>query len=406
MKILLFALNHSPELTGIGKYQGEMAEWLVARGHQVRVLTAPPYYPAWKISPGYSAWWYRREILSGARIYRVPLYVPAVPSGLKRLIHQASFALASIPVALWLAVTWRPDVVVVVEPPLAAAPIALLVALIAGARSHLHVQDFEVDAAFQLGLLRNPLLFRIFSAIERWILGRFSVASSISPRMCDRLLAKGVAKDFALLVPNWANVEDSDPATGPGQWRERLNLAPGVTLALYSGNLGRKQGVETVVAAAALLRERSDIVFLICGDGAAREEIVASAKGLDNIHFLPLQPLEEFRHLLIATDIHLLPQRAEAADLVMPSKLGNILASGRPVVAGAVAGTQVFEAVQGCGIAVPPDDADAFAEALARLADDAVHRAALGRTARERALELWSRNAILEKLELSLKGAA
>ena len=128
-------------------------------------------------------------------------------------------------------------------------------------------------------------------------------------------------------------------------------------------------------------------------------EIVEMAQGLDNVLFLPVQPMEEFRHLMIAADIHLLPQRAEAADLVMPSKLGNILATGRPVVAGAKAGTQVYDAVQGCGIAVPPDDADRFAQAVGELAADPARRAEMGQAARERALAQWGQEPALEKLE-------
>jgi len=402
MKILLFSLNHHPEQTGIGKYQGEMAEWFVQRGHEVRIITAPPYYPNWKVFPGYSAKRYQVEEIAGAKVYRVPLYVPAVPSGLKRLIHQLSFAVTSFPVAFWLALTWHPEVVVVIEPPLAVAPTAVLVSWLSGGKAHLHVQDFEVDAAFQLGLLRNPLLFRLCSAVERGVMRLFSAVSSISPKMCEKLYDKGVPKDRIHLIPNWANVDETDPILGPGQWRSLLGMAPGAILALYSGNIGRKQGLETVVEAARSLAARSDILFVICGDGAAREEIMAQSAGLPNIRFLPVQPFEDFRHLMIAADVHMLPQKAEAADLVMPSKLGNILASSRPVVVGAVPGTQLFEAIQNCGLAVPPDDAQAFAQALVILASDPDLRTRLGQMARERALSQWTRQSILQDFETRL----
>ena len=110
MRLLIYGLNHAPEPTGIGKFTGEMAAWLAARGHEVRVVTAPPYYPAWQIGAGYSGWLWRRETIEGARVYRCPLYVPAKPRGLTRILHLASFALSSFPVALWHAVrvaNWR-----------------------------------------------------------------------------------------------------------------------------------------------------------------------------------------------------------------------------------------------------------------------------------------------------------
>jgi glycosyltransferase involved in cell wall biosynthesis len=94
MKILVYGINYSPELTGIGKYTGEMVEWMASQGHDVRVITAPPYYPEWKVGERYSSWRYRREE-GAATVWRCPLYVPKQPSTLKRLIHLGSFALSS-----------------------------------------------------------------------------------------------------------------------------------------------------------------------------------------------------------------------------------------------------------------------------------------------------------------------
>lgn len=94
MKILVYGINYSPELTGIGKYTGEMVEWLAAQGHEVRVITAPPYYPQWQVGENYSARRYKREE-GAATVWRCPLYVPKQPSTLKRLLHLGSFAVSS-----------------------------------------------------------------------------------------------------------------------------------------------------------------------------------------------------------------------------------------------------------------------------------------------------------------------
>ena len=85
MKLLVYGINFAPELTGIGKYTGEMAQWLAAAGHEVRVITAPPYYPAWKVGAGYSGRWWRREAWQGVDVWRCPLWVPQRPGGAKRL---------------------------------------------------------------------------------------------------------------------------------------------------------------------------------------------------------------------------------------------------------------------------------------------------------------------------------
>ena len=151
MKILLHGINFAPELTGIGKHTGEMAAWLAARWHVVRVVTAPPYYPDWQVADGYSSRSCRRHTWQGLDVWRCPLWVPVRPGGLKRLLHLASFALGSLPVML-RQIVWRPDGVWMVEPALLCAPAALGVVRLGGARALLHIQDFEVDAAFDLGL--------------------------------------------------------------------------------------------------------------------------------------------------------------------------------------------------------------------------------------------------------------
>ena len=146
----LHGINYWPELTGIGKYTGEMAQWLVSRGHDVRVIAAPPYYPQWSILKGYTGSRWQLDVVHGVRVYRCPLWIPTKLSGVKRLLHLASFALSSIPVMFWQ-LLWRCDVLLVIEPPLVCAPTAILVARLSRAKAWLHIQDFEVDAAFDLG---------------------------------------------------------------------------------------------------------------------------------------------------------------------------------------------------------------------------------------------------------------
>src|ERR1700733_7781671 len=164
MKILIYGLNYAPELTGTGKYTAEMAEALAALGHDVRVVCAPPYYPEWKVADGFTWWRNRREVMRGVQLWRAPLWVPKRPSGLKRLMHLASFAAASLP-ALAAHVRWRPQVVMTIAPSLLNAPAALALSYVTRARSWLHIQDFEVDAAFDLGLLKSKGAGRIALAV-------------------------------------------------------------------------------------------------------------------------------------------------------------------------------------------------------------------------------------------------
>ncbi len=404
MRILVISPNYSPELIGIGKFNGEMASWLARRGHEVRVVTAPPHYPHWRVCAGYYGFRYQKEKIEEVTVIRCPIFVPRSASALGRLIHLASFGIFSLPVVLALGLLWHPDVVLVVEPPLFAAPGALLAAKFAGVTAHLHVQDFEVDAAFRLGLLKGDRVQRIAFAVERWVMRRFGAVSTISSRMAIHLSRKGIAEASIRVFPNWADMERFRPLDHPNPWRSRLGVEPDDVVVLYSGNFGRKQGLETLVATARRLAGRADIRFVLCGNGAGRADLERAATGLANVSFLPLQPVEELNALLNAADIHVLPQRADVADLVMPSKLGGMLASGRPVVAGAAPGTQVYDMVQDCGVAVAPEDAREMSLAIEALAGDRERRIRLGAAARAKALEHWDRDVTLRRLEAFLLG--
>ena len=406
MRVLVYAINHAPEIIGIGKYVGEMVAWLTANRHQVRVIAPPPYYPAWRLGAGPGAWRYGIEQRDGARVYRCPLYVPARPTPLRRVVHLASFALSSLPVALWQGAVWRPNVVFVVEPPLACAPAAWMAARLGGAKAWLHVQDFEVDVAFGLGFFRSPLIGGLINFFKRHLMRRFDVVSAISPQMCEQLRRKGVAPQRIELFENGVDTDVIYPLEGPSPMRGELAIEAGTVVALYAGNMGEKQGLETLLGAAWRLTGRSDILLLLAGEGVMRAAMEAAAENLDNVRILPLQPLSRFNDLLNLADIHLLPQRCDASDLVMPSKLLGMLASGRPVVAGALAGSGIATLVEGRGLIIEAENSTAMAGAIETLADDPDRRAALGRAARQLAVEKFTMNSTLSRFNEITEGAS
>jgi Glycosyltransferase len=405
VRILIYGLNYAPELTGIGKYTGEMSSWLAARGHEVHVVTAPPYYPAWSIREDYRGKLYRTEKVPGEPIvYRTPLYVPSKPTGIKRMVHLFSFMLGSLPVMLREAF-WRPQIVFTVEPTFFGAPLALLVARTAGAASWLHVQDFEVDAAFDLGLLpAEGLVHDIALGLEEFFTQAFTRVSSISHKMVERALSKGVPVARTVLFPNWVDVDaiHPQPRDAANSFRRELGLEDKIIL-LYSGNMGAKQGLELLAPLARTFENDARVHFLFCGDGAFRPHLETLVAHLPNVTLLPLQPFARLNDLLNAADIHLLPQRAGAADLVMPSKLTGMLSSGRPVIATADAGTQVAQVVEGCGLVVPAEDAPALHAAVQRLIDDEQLRQQLGAAAREYAVEHLGKEQVLLQFERNLQ---
>ncbi|MDP2021663.1 MAG: glycosyltransferase WbuB [Hydrogenophaga sp.] len=403
MKILLYGINFAPELTGIGKYTGEMAPWLASAGHEVRVVTAPPYYPEWRVTNGFANTW-QTERWQGVQVWRCPLHVPVKPSGVKRLLHLASFALSSLPVML-RQLAWRPDVVWVVEPAFMCAPTAKALASLIGAKSWLHIQDYEVDAAFDLGLIKGKALRRWVEGAERWLMRRFDRVSTISGRMVARARAKGVATDRVVHFPNWVDISGIAPLATLSAYRAELGLAPSAVVALYSGNMGNKQGLEILADVARLLQDNPSVQFVFGGNGSGRDDLQTRCAGLPNVRFMDLQPLQRLNDWLGLADVHLLPQRADAADLVMPSKLTGMLASGRAVLATALPETELGRVVEqdaACGLVVPPEDAAAMADALRALAADPARRAELGANGRRFAEAELSQDVILRRFEAQL----
>ncbi|MCL1926173.1 MAG: WcaI family glycosyltransferase, partial [Syntrophorhabdaceae bacterium] len=369
MRILIYGMNYAPELIGIGKYTSEMAEWLAARGHAVRVMSAPPHYPAWKIGDGYHGCKYVKETIRGVEIFRCPVWVPKRPEGISRLFHPLSFALSSFPVAL-AQIFWRPDVVFAVEPTLFCAPGALAAARLSGAEAWLHVQDYEVEAFFGLGYLKSGFLKKWIVAVEGWLTRRFDIVSSVSRRMVARLSELGLADSRAALFPNWVDTEQIKPGIRGRDFREEWGLAPDARIVLYAGNMGLKQGLEVILETAAAMREEyPSALFLMVGDGPARDGLVEKTKklGLRNVVFKPLQPPEDVPSLLATADVHLVIQKKGGADAFLPSKLTGILAVGGAALVTADAHTELGRLVTeypGIFILVPPEDPASLKEAL------------------------------------------
>lgn len=395
MRILIYSMNYHPEQTGIGKYSGEMAAWLSQCGHEVRVVCAPPYYPTWSITAGFSPWRYSSTVENGVRVYRTPLWIPSRPTGIARMLHLLSFAAASFPVVIYQSF-WRPDIVFTVAPAFVCAPAGWATARLSGGLAWLHVQDFEVDVAFRMGLLKGKLARFFARWIESKILRRFDTVSTISESMLAMLARKDVEKERTRLLPNWVDISKISVLDTASSYRRELGIGENMKVALFSGSLGSKQGLMVIPQAAKLLQDRGDILFVVCGDGVMKNDIEAAARNLPNFLMLPLQPYERLNDLLGMADVHLLPQSPEAEDLVLPSKLSGMLASGRPIVATCRRSTEIGAIVSRCGIVCEPEDSSALAQAIRDLfARPTCELHQLGMAARQIAVERVDKESIL-----------
>lgn len=202
--------------------------------HEVCVVAPPPYYPQWEVQRPYRSWTYTDEVIGGALVHRCPIWIPRQPRGIGRIVYALSFALSSLPVMLRRG--WRgTDLVIVIEPSFLNLPVALLAARIARSKAWLHIQDFEIDLAYDMGQLGHGRRFA--EKIESWVMRRFDAVSSISRRMLAKVCAKGVPAESIVLLPNSVNISEVRPVATVSAMREELNIPEHRIVALFSGSL-------------------------------------------------------------------------------------------------------------------------------------------------------------------------
>jgi putative colanic acid biosynthesis glycosyltransferase WcaI len=409
LKILIHGINYAPEQIGIGKYTGELAVWLAQRGHSVHVVTAPPYYPDWRVQGRYRTWQYRHEFLDGIDVWRCPLWVPQHPSGITRIIHLLTFAFFSFPILL-RHVFWKPDVVMVIEPPLFCAPQAWLTARLSGAKAWLHIQDFEIAAFFGLGFASAGLgsMKKIITSIEGCLMRRFDRVSSISNAMIARITHLKVPRERTVLFSNWVDTKHICPNNEGWKLRSEWGLTDDQKVILYSGNIAKKQGLEMIINVAAQLEAtHPHVIFLLVGEGAAKAELVADAKkkNLKNVLFKELQPLEKLPAMLTMADLHLIVQKRGAADAVMPSKLTGVLSAGGFSIITADEKTELGELVlsnPGIAVLVEPENPEALKKALLAHLDHERSNGSHNVVARKYAEDHLDKERVLEKFEIKL----
>jgi len=334
-RLLLISYNFSPEPTGIGKYNGEMISWFVAKGYDCTVVTSYPYYPYWKVQASYKKrFWYSVEESVDSRsggslkVYRCPQYVPAKPSAFTRIVLDLSFFLSAAIPLLRLLIFKKIDFVMTVAPSFQIGLVGILFRKFNGSKFLYHIQDLQIEAARDLKMIKSQKVMSLLFRVERYILNKCDVISTISPGMVKKVKSK-TTKDV-LLFSNWTDVNSFYPIEDKRKLRHKFSYMPTDKIVMYSGAIGEKQGLDSVLAVADQLRSFPDLKFIICGSGPYQKELenLAEQLKLQNVNFMPLQAHSEFNDFLNLADVHLVIQKASASDLVMPSKLTTILAVG------------------------------------------------------------------------------
>ncbi|WPV00233.1 WcaI family glycosyltransferase [Mucilaginibacter sp. cycad4] len=378
-RILLISHNFFPEPTGIGKYNGEMMMWLAKNGYDCTVVTTYPYYPYWKVQEPYKNRWYKKEVSAfdngSLTVYRCPSYVPQNPTGSRRMIQDLSFWSSMFWTVFKLMLTGAKfDLIITIAPPFHLAKLGLMLKKRTGGKLLYHIQDMQIEAAQDLNMISNQKLFDRLYKIEYNILQKADFISSISDGMISKIKAK--AKKEVYFFPNWADTAFFSPLPNRGQLKLKWGYAADDIVYLYSGAIGEKQGLEDIILVAEKLQDNKQVKFIICGSGPYKENLIdiAGKKGLTNINFLPVQDKEVFNEFLNMADLHMILQKANASDLVMPSKLTTILAVGGASIITASPGTSLYNVIHDydLGYITEPGNIDLLAEKILSIKQDKV----------------------------------
>jgi colanic acid biosynthesis glycosyl transferase WcaI len=404
VRILILSINYWPEVTGIGAFTTYRAEYLAATGHEVEVCTTFPYYPDWKVPPEYSGKLGLKEKRNGVSIVRSYSYIPTRVTALKRILFEASFIIG---VTLRALLRKRPDMLLVVSPPLGLAATAILLSRLWSIPYVFDVEDLQPDSASDLGMLPKwavKLLYKVENAAYR----HARLVTTLTPSMRQKIIAKGFREDHVeLLEPRMDDsLIDLPPEEGIA-FRQRYNLGEKF-LATHSGNMGVKQGLDVILDAAALNRADDSMLFLCVGNGSDCERIKRRAAELDlgNVRFLPLLDETDFRGLMAASNVCLVTQQRSVSEIFFPSKIVTYLAAGRPMIASVNPECEVARMTResGAGRVVEAENPRALLEAVCELRNADLRKA--GENARAYACMRWSSGRVLEHLERSLTAAA
>jgi colanic acid biosynthesis glycosyl transferase WcaI len=388
--IVIVSQTFWPEPIGTPLYVTDLAKWLADRNVNIRVFTGRPYYPEFKLYPGYEGNNKAEEKLGSISIFRIPTYVPISGSILGRAKSEVNFLLRNI-ARIITGRLQKSKHVISFSPSI----MGTFVGIFAKARNGKHVtivHDIQSGLAVGSGIVGNKVIYNLIVMIEKFVLNRVDSIIVLTDEMKIALQQKGIHTQIDVL-PIWVDHKKLYPLPVK---RETSNLV------LYSGNLGHKQGLDQILSLATELNTvRPDLKVRIRGSGSQYESVrkEIARLGLDNTELRPLLPLEQLNEGLAEGCVHLVPQSPDTSDYSIPSKIFNIMATGRPFVCTASPGSRLWMLQKDTSafICTPPYDPQAYASAVIKLVDDPQKCIELGAKGREYVETHTSRDVILEQ---------
>jgi len=366
--VLILGLNYPPEPSGNAPYTGSLAVGLTQLGYDVTANVAHPHYPEWKIREGYGGWSSTQQ-RDGVEVNRLRHYIPAQPRGIRRLLSELSFGLR-----LMFRRIGHPGLVIAVSPSLFATALAALRVRLSPRRPRFAVW---VQDIYTLGLAEIGEGNGLVQRVTRWVESRTLRAADrvivIHDRFKEFLTQElHVPAEHVVVIRNWTHLPPWEPIDS-AEAKKRLGWPRGVTLAVHTGNMGAKQGLENIVEAARLAGRRdAKVQFLLIGDGGERRALEESARDVAKVTFIDPLDDDDYRLALAAADVLVVNEKPGVANMAVPSKLTSYFAAGRPVVAATdPAGITAAElSAAQAGVVVPAGDPESLLDAILDLGSD------------------------------------
>lgn len=393
MRLLVLCPHFDPDVAPTGVVMSAIVEQLARRGHDVHVVTSLPWYREHRVEGVWRGRLVRRSPrnrpAAHGRAAVILTRVHPFPTRRDSIAARAGgFAGLTLLVAgAAITARRRPDAVLAMSPPVTLG----LAGWVAARRWRVplvfNLQDIFPDAAIEVGALRNRRLIAVARRLELFIYRRCAAVTVLSNDMQANIAAKlsndSRKQPMVRVIPNFTDIARIKPRNRLTAYREEFGLGDR-TVVMYAGNVGFSQPLELLLAAARKMADRSDVVFVVNGDGSARPSLEEAASGLHNVVFVDFQPPERLEEVLATSDLQVIVLRKGLAHSSVPSKLYSILAAGRPVVAAVDHYTEIALVLEDadCGVSVPADDEAAFTAAVAALLDDPQRRAEMGRRGR------------------------
>ena len=408
MRVLLLVLQFPPDVNSNGRLLAQVGRGLVERGHDVTVVTSFPHYEHFRVWPEYRGKLVERTQYHGMDVFR--FFVHA--SGNKRRMFDrflSYFTFSLLATLFGLRSKREYDVILC---PNGGFLIGIAAAILSQAKHIplvLNLQDLYPETPIRTGQIVNRWVINVLRGLERYMYSKAAHITVITPYFRDYLLKMGIPPQGISCIPNFVDTESIRPLQRNNYFGRRHGLIDKFVVS-HAGNLGYAYDLDSLVDAAALLRSDEDILFLLIGDGVLRERLQQKVRRLDlaNVRFLPYQSDSDLPWLRAASDVQVALNRPGASAHSMPSKVYEIMASGRPLLASADRGSDLWNLVEhtGCGVVIEPRDARALAAAVLRLLHSPVERQAMGDRGRAEALARYSRASVVLRYDEILRRVA